>query len=51
MEKPIMVLEKNAEITTNKIRIPKVIVEQWGNQFYMKIYADRIELVPVKKKR
>lgn len=49
MEKPIMVFQKNADKKTNKMIIPKAIIEQWGNQFEMRIYADRIVLVPTKK--
>jgi hypothetical protein len=49
MEKPIMVFQKNADKKTNKMIIPKAIIEQWGNQFYMEIYSDRIVLVPIKK--
>lgn len=49
MEKPVMVLQKNVENNTNKIRLPKVIVEQWGKEFYMEIYEDKIVLKPVKK--
>ena len=49
MGKPIMVLQKNIEKNTNKVRIPKPIVEQWGNQFYMEIHEDKIVLKPVKK--
>lgn len=50
MENPIMRFQKNAEKGTNKIRIPKVIIEKWGNQFYMEIYKDHIKLIPIKKK-
>lgn len=49
MEKPIMKLQKNADKTTNKMIIPKAIIQQWGNKFYMEIYADRIVLKPIKK--
>ena len=49
MEKPILVYQKNTAKTTNKMIIPKAIVEQWGNQFYMEVYQDRIVLKPVKK--
>ena len=49
MEYPIMRLQKNAEKGTNKIRIPKIIIEKWGNQFYMEIYNDHIKLIPIKK--
>lgn len=50
MNEPIMTLQKNAEATTNKIRLPKAIIEQWGNKFYMEIYQDKIVLKPIKKK-
>lgn len=50
MEKPILVFQKNADKTTNKMIIPKAIIEQWGNQFYMEIYEDKIILRPILKK-
>jgi hypothetical protein len=49
MEKPILVYQKNADKTTNKMIIPKAIIEQWGNSFYMEIYQDKIILKPIKK--
>lgn len=49
MEKPILVYEKNADKTTNKMIIPKAIIQQWGNKFLMEIYADKIILKPIKK--
>lgn len=49
MEKPILVYQKNADKTTNKMIIPKAIIQQWGNQFYMEIYQDKIILKPIKK--
>ena len=49
MEKLFLVYQKNADKTTNKMIIPKAIVEQWGNQFYMEIYEDKIVLRPIKK--
>ena len=49
MEKPIMRFQKNADKTTNKMIIPKAIIEQWGNQFYMEVYKDKIVLLPIKK--
>ena len=49
MKKPILILQKNAETTTNKIRIPQQIIDQWGNKFYMEIYEDKIILKPIKK--
>ena len=49
MEKPILVYQKNADKTTNKMIIPKAIIEQWGNSFYMEIYQDIIILKPIKK--
>lgn len=50
MEKPIMIIKKNAEATTNKIRIPKAVIEQWGNNFDMEVYQDKIVLKPIKDK-
>lgn len=49
MERPTLVFQKNADKTTNKMIIPKFIIEQWGNQFYMEIYEDKIILKPIKK--
>ena len=49
MEKPILTFQKNADKATNKIIIPKAIIQQWGNQFYMDIYEEKIVLRPVKK--
>ena len=51
MEKPILILQKNAEKSMNKVVIPKAFITKWGNQFYMEVYADKIVLVPVKKGR
>ena len=49
MEKPVVVFSKKADKTTNKIIIPKMIIDQWGNEFYMEIYSDKIILKPIKK--
>lgn len=48
-EKPILVYQKNADKLNNKIIMPKAIIEQWGNQFYMEIYSDKIILRPINK--
>ena len=49
-EKPTIVYLKNTDKRTNKMIIPKAIVQQWGNQFYMEIYQDKIILRPIKKR-
>lgn len=49
MDKPIFIYQKNADKTTNKVRIPKFIIDKWGNQFYMEIFEDKITLKPIKK--
>ena len=49
MEKPILVYQKNADKLSNKMIIPKAIIQQWGNKFYMEIYKDKIILKPIKK--
>lgn len=48
MEKPILVYQKRTDKTTNKLIIPKAIIEQWGYEFYMEIYQDKIILKPIK---
>lgn len=50
MEQPTLRLQKNAETTTNKMRIPKQIINKWGNKFYMEIYQNYIKLIPIKNK-
>lgn len=47
MEKPILILRKNAEITTNKIRIPISVIKKMGNSYFMEIYEDKIVLKPI----
>ena len=51
MEEPIIIYRKMADKTTNRIIIPKAIIEQWGRYFYMKIYQDKIILEPLNKKK
>lgn len=43
-------LQKNAEANTNKIRLPKFVIDKFGNKFYMEIYDDKIILKPIKEK-
>lgn len=49
MNEPILRFMKKAERTTNKITLPKVVVEKFGKEYYMEIYEDKIVLVPIKK--
>ena len=49
MEKPILVYQKNVERNTNKIMIPKAIVEKLGRHYYMEIYNNKIVLTPIKE--
>ena len=51
MERPIIVYEKTADKTTNKIIIPKAIIKQWGRYFIMKVYQDKLVLEPLNKKK
>ena len=50
MEKPKLILQKNAEKSMNKIVIPKAFITKWGNQFYMEVYDNKIVLLPMKEK-
>lgn len=45
----ILRLQKNADKEKGRIMLPKAIIEQWGRQFYMEIYEDKIVLIPIKK--
>ena len=49
MEKPKLILQKNAEKSMNKIVIPKACINKWGNKFYMEIYDNKIILIPMKE--
>lgn len=51
MEKPIAKILKKADKTTNKITIPKMIIQQWGNEFMMEIYSDKITLTPIEQSK
>ena len=50
MDKPILIYQKKTDKTTNKMIIPKAIIENWGNEFYMEVYSDKIILRPIKEK-
>lgn len=50
-DKPILILQKNAEHGTNKIRIPKNFIEKHGNRYLMEIYDDKIKLRPIEKRK
>ena len=49
MEKPMLILQKNAEKTLNKVVLPKKFVEKNGREYYMEVYEDYIKLIPIKK--
>ena len=49
MEKPIITYQKNADKEKNRIIIPKVFIDNWGREFYMEIYQDKIVLRPIRK--
>lgn len=48
-EKPLLIFQKNADKTLNKVVIPKFFIERYGRQFYMEIYQEKIILKPIKK--
>lgn len=49
VEKPILIYQKNAEKSKNKVIIPQFFINKFGNQFIMEIYKDKIILKPIKK--
>lgn len=48
MKTPLNIYKKNADKYTNRICIPKKVVEMLGRNYIMEIYKDKIILVPVK---
>lgn len=48
-EKPLLIYQKNADKTWNKIIIPKAFIEKYGYEFSMEVYKDKIVLIPIKK--
>lgn len=52
MDKPILTYVKKAEAVTNKIRIPKKIIEQYGSYYNLELYADgTMRLIPIRKEK
>lgn len=49
MNEPILVYEKKADNTLNRIAIPKKVINKFGRLYIMKVYEDKIELIPIKK--
>lgn len=49
MERPTLILQKNAEKTLNKVVLPKKFVRKHGYQFFMEVYDDYIKLIPTKR--
>lgn len=48
MERPLMIMQKNADKTRNRIIIPQKVIDKFGNSFYMEIYKEMIILKPIK---
>ena len=48
-EKPILILQKTADIEKNRIIIPKVFIDNHDRYFSMEVYEDKIILKPIKK--
>ena len=49
MDKPILIFQKNADKTKNKMVIPKSFINKYGYSYYMEVYEDKIILKPIKK--
>ena len=49
MEKPILIYRKNAETNTNKLRLPKAVIDKMGKNFYLEVFEDKMILKPMKK--
>lgn len=49
VDEPIFTFEKKADKEKNRVIIPKVFIEKWGDRFYMDVYSDKIVLRPIRK--
>lgn len=50
-KKPILVYQKHADEATNRIIIPKIIIENYSRYFTMEVYEDGIMVLkPIMKK-
>ena len=49
IEEPIFTFEKKADKEKNRVIIPKVFIEKWGDKFYMDVYSNKIVLRPIGK--
>ena len=49
IEEPIFTLKKKADKEKNRVIIPKVFIEKWGDKFYMDVYSNKIVLRPIGK--
>lgn len=49
MEKPNLIYQKNADKLRNRIIIPQNFIDEYGREFIMEIYKDKIILKPIKK--
>lgn len=46
---PILVYQKKADKTANKIIIPKSVINRMGRDFAMEVYKDKLVLIPIPK--
>lgn len=50
-KKPLLIYQKNADKTMNRIILPKKFIETYGRNYYMYVYDDYIKIVPMKIKK
>ena len=46
---PILIYQKKADKTLNRIVIPKVVIDKFGYLYSMEVYEDKLILRPVRK--
>lgn len=47
---PLIIYQKNADKTSNKILLPKFVIDKMGRNYLMEIYEDKIVLKPFDNK-
>lgn len=47
-DNPEFIYQKNVEKTTNKIKLPKRLIDKWGRHIRIKEYEDKLIVEPIK---
>jgi hypothetical protein len=49
VEKPNLILYKKADKVLNRIVLPKKFIDEYGYEYSMEVYEDKIVLIPIRR--